>query len=164
MAGGVAGGVHMQVMAEFKTILCPVDFSPSAEKALRYAEELAKHFGSQIVLVHAYEDPAYIMPMTGYLGPEAGLINQLRAHLEEQMERWRVAVEKAGFVVRTELLEGVAHQVVIDAAQEHHADLIVMSTHGRTGLSHALMGSVAERVIRLAHCPVLTVRSAATGK
>ena len=156
--------MHMQGMAEFKVILCPVDFSPSAEKALRYAEELAKQFGSEIVLVHAYEDPAYIMPMTGYLGPEPGLINQLRAHLEEQMERWKIAVAKAGFVVRTELLEGVAHQVVIDAAKEHKADLIVMSTHGRTGLSHALMGSVAERVIRLAHCPVLTVRSAAPGK
>jgi nucleotide-binding universal stress UspA family protein len=150
----------MMSMADFRIILCPVDFSPSAEKALRYAEGLAKQFGSEIVLVHAYEDPAYIMPMTGYLGPEAGLINQLRAHLEEQMERWKIAVANAGFVVRTDLLEGVAHQVVIDAAKEHKADLIVMSTHGRTGLSHALMGSVAERVIRLAHCPVLTVRSA----
>jgi glycine betaine transporter len=147
-------------MPDFRTILCPVDFSPSAEKALRYAEGLAKQFGSEIVLVHAYEDPAYIMPMTGYLGPEAGLINQLRAHLEEQMERWKTAVANAGFVVRTEILEGVAHQVVVDAAAEHHADLIVMSTHGRTGLSLALMGSVAERVIRLAQCPVLTVRSA----
>ena len=150
----------MQGMTGFKKILCPVDFSPSAEKALRYAEGLAKHFGSEILLVHAYEDPAYIMPMTGYLGPEAGLINQLRAHLEEQLDNWQSAVAKAGFAVRTELLEGTAHQVVVDAAKQHAVDLIVMSTHGRTGLSHALMGSVAERVIRLAHCPVLTVRSA----
>jgi universal stress protein A len=150
----------MQGMAEFKKILCPIDFSPSAEKALRYAEGLAQHFQSEILLVHAYEDPAYIMPMTGYLGPEPGLINQLRAHLEEQMDNWKAAVAKAGFPVRTEILEGTAHQVVIDAAKEHQVDLIVMSTHGRTGLSHALMGSVAERVIRLAHCPVLTVRSA----
>ena len=65
-------------MPEFKRLLCPVDFSPSAEKALRYAENLGKHFGSEILLVHAFEDPAYIMPMTGYLGPEPGLINQLR--------------------------------------------------------------------------------------
>jgi nucleotide-binding universal stress UspA family protein len=150
----------MQGMAEFKRILCPVDFSPSAEKALRYAEALAGHFQSEILLVHAYEDPAYIMPMTGYLGPEPGLINQLRAHLEEQMDNWKAAVAHAGFPVRTAILEGSAHQVVIDSAKEYEVDLIVMSTHGRTGLSHALMGSVAERVIRLAHCPVLTVRSA----
>jgi nucleotide-binding universal stress UspA family protein len=150
----------MQGMAEFKKILCPVDFSPSAEKALRYAETLAEHFQSEILLVHAYEDPAYIMPMTGYLGPEPGLINQLRAHLDEQMDNWKAAVQKAGFPVRSDILEGSAHQVIIDAAEEHHVDLIVMSTHGRTGLSHALMGSVAERVIRLAQCPVLTVRSA----
>jgi nucleotide-binding universal stress UspA family protein len=91
----------MTGMADFKKIVCPVDFSPSAEKALRYAENLAKQFGSEIILVHAYEDPAYIMPMTGYLGPEPGLINQLRAHLEEQMDRWRIAVANAGFSVRT---------------------------------------------------------------
>jgi glycine betaine transporter len=148
-------------MADIKKILCPVDFSASAEKALRYAEDLGKHFGAEIFLVHAFEDPAYIMPMTGYLGPEPGLINQLRARLEEEMDRWKSAVAQAGFAVRTELLEGAPHQVIVDTAQEYGADLIVMSTHGRTGLTHALMGSVAERVIRLAHCPVLTVRSAA---
>lgn len=148
-------------MPEFKRLLCPVDFSPSAEKALRYAENLGKHFGSEILLVHAFEDPAYIMPMTGYLGPEPGLMNQLRARLEEEMERWRISVANAGFPVRTELLEGAPHQVIVDAAKEYDAHLIVMSSHGRTGLSHALMGSVAERVIRLAHCPVLTVRSVA---
>jgi nucleotide-binding universal stress UspA family protein len=147
-------------MLPITKILCPVDFSPSAEKALRYAEELGKHFGAEIILVHAFEDPAYIMPMTGYLGPEPGLMNQLRARLDEEMERWKSAVAQAGFAVRTELLEGAPHQVIVDAAAEFGADLIVMSTHGRTGLSHALMGSVAERVIRLAHCPVLTVRSA----
>ena len=146
---------------EIRRIVCPVDFSACAEHALAYAQELAKTFNAEISLVHAYEDPAaYVtpVPMSGYVGPSAELLLELRKQLETRLEECKNNVAKQGVRVRAELLEGTPYRVVLDWAKEYNADLIVIGTHGHTGLTHALLGSVTERVVRMAECPVLTIR------
>ena len=150
-------------MLEIHKIVCPVDFSPCAEHALAYAQELAKRFDAELSLVHAYEDPAaYVtpVPMSGYVGPSADLLLELRKQLEVRLEQCMSQVAKNGVRVRSELLEGTPYRVVLDWAKEYKADLIVIGTHGHTGLTHALLGSVTERVVRMSECPVLTIRKA----
>jgi len=149
-------------MLKIQKIVCPVDFSNCSQQALKYAQELATQFGAELSIVHAYEDPAaYVtpMPMSGYVGPGAELLLELRKQLESRLEQTRADTEKAGVRVRAELLEGAPYRVVLDWAKEYGADLIVIGTHGHTGLTHALLGSVTERIVRMADCPVLTIRT-----
>jgi nucleotide-binding universal stress UspA family protein len=149
-------------MPKIQKIVSPVDFSNCAQQALNYAIELATQFKAELSIVHAYEDPAaYVtpMPMSGYVGPGAELLLELRKQLEVRLEEWKGQVAKAGVPVRSELLEGTPYRVVLDWAKEWGADLIVIGTHGHTGLAHALLGSVTERVVRMATCPVLTIRT-----
>lgn len=149
-------------MPKIQKIVCPVDFSNCAQQALNYAQDLAKTFNAELSVVHAYEDPAaYVtpMPMSGYVGPGAELLLELRKQLEVRLGECKASVEKNGVRVRTELLEGTPYRVVLDWAKEWGADLIVIGTHGHTGFTHALLGSVTERVVRMATCPVLTIRT-----
>ena len=149
-------------MPKISKIVCPVDFSNCAQQALNYAADLAKQFDAELSIVHAYEDPAaYVtpMPMSGYVGPGAELLLELRKQLEVRLTQTKDEVEKRGVRVRSELLEGAPYRVVLDWAKEFGADLIVVGTHGHTGLTHALLGSVTERIVRMAHCPVLTIRT-----
>jgi nucleotide-binding universal stress UspA family protein len=149
-------------MPKIQKIVCPVDFSNCAQQALKYAIELAQQFDAEICIVHAYEDPAaYVtpMPMSGYVGPGAELLLELRKQLEQRLAQTKSEVEQLGVRVRSELLEGAPYRVVLDWAKEYGADLIVVGTHGHTGFTHALLGSVTERIVRMAHCPVLTIRT-----
>jgi len=149
-------------MLKIQKIICPVDFSNCAQQALNYASELAKQFDAELSIVHAYEDPAaYVtpMPMSGYVGPGAELLLELRKQLEVRLTQTKADVEQRGVRVRSELLEGAPYRVVLDWAKEYGADIIVIGTHGHTGLTHALLGSVTERIVRMAHCPVLTIRT-----
>jgi nucleotide-binding universal stress UspA family protein len=149
-------------MLDIRKIVCPVDFSSCANHALAYAQELARKFDAELSLVHAYEDPAaYVtpVPMSGYVGPGADLLLELRKQLEVRLEQCMADVAKTGLRVRSELLEGTPYRVVLDWAKEYKADLIVIGTHGHTGFTHALLGSVTERVVRMADCPVLTIRT-----
>jgi nucleotide-binding universal stress UspA family protein len=149
-------------MFKIQKIVCPVDFSNCAQQALNYASELAKQFDAELSIVHAYEDPAaYVtpMPMSGYVGPGAELLLELRKQLEVRLAQTKAEVEARGVRVRSELLEGTPYRVVLDWAKEFGADMIVVGTHGHTGLTHALLGSVTERIVRMAHCPVLTIRT-----
>jgi nucleotide-binding universal stress UspA family protein len=145
-------------MTQFHTIVCPTDFSPTAETAVRYGASLARAYGAELVLLHVLPQLHY--PLRG-LGMAAAF-----PHLQEELhtrakERLQAAVQLAGegVTVRTELRDGEAYEGVLAAAHDLKADLIVMGTHGHTGLKHALLGSTAERVVRLAECPVLTVRA-----
>jgi nucleotide-binding universal stress UspA family protein len=149
-------------MLNIRKIVCPVDFSPCADNALRYAQDMAKHFDAELSVVHAYEDPtAYVtpVPMSGYVGPGAELLLELRKQLEVRLEKTRRDVAADGVRVRAELLEGTPYRVVLDWAKDYKPDLIVIGTHGHTGLTHALLGSVTERIVRMSECPVLTIRT-----
>jgi universal stress protein A len=141
-------------------ILVPTDFSCDADTAMRYAIDLAKPFGASVELLHVVEDPlaAGMWSAEFYTAEIAGLQLNLVKDSEARLQR---IVEDANTPVWlvSEVRTGSAATTIVETAREHHADLIVMGTKGRTGLAHLLMGSVAERVVRLAPCPVLTVRA-----
>lgn len=130
-------------------ILAPVDFSACSMWALRHAEEMARRFGAELVLVHV--DP--VLP----LGSD--LVDEEIAGCKE-LDELVTLLRERGMVVRGLLRAGAPIEEIMRAASAEHADLIVMGTHGRRGLEHVLMGSVAESVLRRASCPVLTVRHA----
>lgn len=141
-------------------ILVPVDFSPHAQRAFGYATALARRLGARLTLVHVVEDPF----TTGAWGaevyiPDVGeLLQNLTAAAERQLTSLKDGAATQGVTVKTTVITGRPAQSIIEHAASEGCDLIVMGTHGRTGLSHVVMGSVAERVLRRAPCPVLTVR------
>ena len=141
-------------------ILVPVDFSAHSEKAVRYATTLANKFGARVSLIHVVEDPF----VTGAWQAEAfvpnipELLNDLIKAAQVQMGELKKHLAAHGFVVETAVITGQPARAIIEQASTGKYDLIVMGTHGRTGLFHALLGSVAERVVQKAPCAVLTVR------
>jgi universal stress protein A len=141
-------------------ILVPTDFSADANGAFIYARELARKFDAPVHLLHVVEDPlaAGVWSSEIYTAEIAGLQVNLVRDAEERL-RGLVPVDVG--TVTTEVRTGSAAKQIIEAARDWHADLIVMGTRGRTGVAHVIMGSVAERVVRLAPCPVLTLRAEA---
>ena len=145
-------------MEPYRRILCPTDFSESAKRAVGHAAALAKEMNAELTLSHAFQNTAYVLPVQGYPGPTPDALARLRQQLTTELEAAADEVRKLGITVHTKLDEGVPHSCVIEHARAWNADLIVMGTHGRTGLAHALIGSVAERVVRGAPCAVLVTR------
>lgn len=143
-------------MLSLKKILVPTDFSACAADALRLAQEIAQKFEGTITLLHVYQIPAYPLAEGTYVGgPQvtAEIVKDILAALERAKDEAGASVP-----ISTQIAEGVPYLEVARVAREGHFDLIVIGTHGRTGLRHLLLGSVAERVVRTASCPVLTVR------
>src|SRR5262245_35747303 len=141
-----------------KKILCAVDFSEPSRKALRAAVDLASRFDSELTLLHVYQMPGYAFPEGVVMaGPE--VLNDLVERIDKVLGEWKKECEDRGLsTVKTETAMGIAHVEIVRIAAEGSYDMLVIGTHGRTGLKHALLGSIAERVIRTAPCPVLTVR------
>jgi nucleotide-binding universal stress UspA family protein len=140
-----------------KRILVPVDFSAPAWHARDYAFELARAAKAKVLILHVIEPPYSVGPIDpGGFNVEVvyGAIERA-AHIE--MERLTERLRAKRLSAATYLESGPAHAEIVDAANKLKADLIIMSTHGRTGLSHLFLGSVAERVVRSANCPVLTL-------
>jgi universal stress protein A len=143
-----------------RRILVPVDFSEDAINALAYARDFADRFGAELIILHVVEPIYYATPADMYVtSPNLSLLlDEQRKAATQQLARLAANLQQKGVRHRTVLKTGVPAQVIVDSAHRPGADLIVMSTHGRTGLAHILMGSVAEKVVRHADCPVLTVR------
>lgn len=147
-----------------KRILVPVDFSPTSEGALAYARELARTFGSALHVLHVVPDPG-AQPWSA----ESFVIspNVIRAQWEReatvQLEALIPPSQRTGDI-RVTTRVGSAVEEILEYAQDVGIDLIVMGTHGRGRIAHALLGSVAERVVRKASCPVLTLRSTHYGE
>jgi nucleotide-binding universal stress UspA family protein len=141
-------------------ILVPVDFSAHSEKAVRYATTVANRFGARVSLLHVVEDPF----VTGAWRAEAfvpnmpELIGELIRAAQAQMGELKKRLAAHGFTAETAVITGQPARAIVEQATDGPFDLIVMGTHGRTGLSHAVTGSVAERVVQKAPCAVLTVR------
>jgi nucleotide-binding universal stress UspA family protein len=147
-------------LVEIRTILAPTDFSPHAEAAMRYACGLAERLGSTLHLLHVLPDVVPVgpdpmlapsLPPEYYTETEAQSLEALGKALHPDWGR-PTSVEVA---VRW----GTAVEGIVGYASERSIDLIVLATHGRTGLKHVLLGSVAERIVRESPCPVLTIRS-----
>jgi nucleotide-binding universal stress UspA family protein len=134
-----------------KNILCPVDFSTYSDAALAYASSLAKDSEAKLHIVFVYEEPfAYTDGFGGFVPP---------ADLDQEQEILRtVKPSIEGVPFCQEFIVGIPTDSLVNYAKEHDIDLIVMGTHGRTGLTRLLMGSVAEIVVRRAPCPVVTIR------
>ena len=141
-------------------IVCPTDFSPAAGHALECAAEMARAFHAELLLLHVIPAMNYPLRSLGMAWPLPNLHEELRAHAAAEIEKVKKGIGP-GVTVRTELRDGDAHAQVLACAKANNSDLIVMGTQGHTGLKHALLGSTAERVVRLAECPVLTVRGRA---
>ena len=144
-----------------KRVLVPVDFSGDSLNALAYARGLVKLFNAEVVLVHVIEPIYYAAPADMYMASPnlATIIDEQQRMAAQQLKRIAADLEKKGHRVRAILKNGSPAQVIIDTARRTGIDMIIMSTHGHTGLAHLFMGSVAEKVVRTATCPVLTVRS-----
>jgi nucleotide-binding universal stress UspA family protein len=140
-----------------KHIVVPHDFSDMSDHALGYALDLAETLGARVTIVHAYEVPMYGYPE----GP--ALTVEMAAQIERAalngLENVAKRSQRPGVEMRTALRHGPAWSEIDAVAKEALADLIVIGTHGRRGIARALLGSVAEKVVRTAPCPVLTVHA-----
>lgn len=142
----------------FHRIVVPTDFSECAEVAWALAKRVAGSVGSELVLAHilvepiVYGDPSLATDTTWQL------FEQGRKWVEDELEKWASAARAQGMTVRTIVRTGSANEEIVNLATDEGAELIIMGTHGRTGLNRMLLGSVADRVIRFSPCPVLTVR------
>jgi universal stress protein A len=143
---------------EFHHILAPTDFSEYSQQAIQYARELAQKFGATLMLLHVVELPPY--PIEGL--PPSHLAGTLLEDLEQQAtsDLAQVLAKEAEVKVVRRVVMGIPYRKIVEIAEAEKVDLIIMATHGRTGFSHLFMGSVAERVVRTAPCPVLTIRPA----
>ena len=146
-------------MKSIRTILHPTDFSAGSNAAFRYACDLARDYDAALIVLHTLDLGAPIA-FEGELLPSAA--DELRAQAEKQLD----ALSPPGPAVRLErvLREGPSSATIVDFAGEMKADVIVMGTHGRTGIGRLFLGSVAEEVLRKAPCPVLTVKAVAPAK
>jgi universal stress protein A len=146
------------MMHQIKKLLLATDFSECAEPATALAMDLAQTFGARLIIVCAYNAPLYFGALGElYLVP-AEIVEKLRSEVERSLAQLSEEAASRGVGAVTMAVEGMAHDKIIDVARSEEIDLIVMGTHGRTGLHHLLLGSTAERVVRTAPCPVLTVR------
>jgi nucleotide-binding universal stress UspA family protein len=139
-------------------ILCPTDFSDFSLYALDYALSFAEQYKAKLLLLHVVDvflhDPAYFAPYVPDRTMFSGYEENAHSRLKEIVE------QKVPAGIETEILvkEGRAFVEIVRVAKEQKVDIIVMGTHGRTGLSHAMFGSTAEKVVRKAPCPVLSIK------
>jgi nucleotide-binding universal stress UspA family protein len=143
---------------EIRTILVPIDFSTHAEAVIEWAAHLAEEHGSKLVMLHAYHLPVDFQQLEGaYLPPD--FWTQVKADAAENLERAAAPLRARGLTVETVVREGYPATAIEEEARDRHADLIVIGTRGHSGLKHLLLGSVAERVVQKAPCPVLAVKT-----
>ena len=144
-------------MPKVQRILVPVDFSEPSKKSLEYANYFAQRFDAKIDVLHVWRPTEYTgdaMVTLTRSEPELTLSTFLRNHADQQLTAFLTDMPHANRMLES----GDPAQVIARVAREGGYDLVVMGTHGRTGFSHMMMGSVAEKVVRLAPCPVLTYR------
>ena len=141
-------------------ILVPVDFSPHAEYAFTYATRLAERFGAKLALLYVVDDSFVTGGWSSeiYVPNVPELMENLIADADRRLATLKASAAALGLTAETAVIRGRPAHAIVEHAKNGGFDLIVMGTHGRTGVSHVVMGSVAERVLRKAPCPVLTVR------
>lgn len=144
-------------MSAIKRILCPVDFSEPSTYAAKRAVELSRDLNAELTFLHVIDEGKYFLEATSHAHSYQfeDYAREVKAKLVSLAKE---LCEPATDTAEVQVLEGRAYAVIVDTASKMNADLIVMGTHGRSGLPHMLLGSVAERVVRTAKVPVLTVR------
>lgn len=141
-----------------KKILSPTDFSATASAALKQAEDLALATGAEIVLLHVLHEPVFAFAEGAGFAPPT-LSETYDAAMKKKLDTEADQLRAQGARVSVKFARGTPHEAIVQTAELEHADLIVLGTHGRKGLSHLLLGSVAERVVRTSKRAVMTVRA-----
>ncbi len=144
---------------EIKKILVPTDFSKYADYAMRYAADLAHDFEAELLILHVVPE-GDLRSMYDYPPdfPLEQILDDQKKAAEQRFAEIVADEKRRGLKVTPLVYSGKVYEEIIQTAKAHAADLIVIATHGRTGLTHLLLGSVAEKVVRLAPCPVLTIK------
>ena len=144
----------------FHRIVVPTDFSDCAEEAWKLALRVAETLQSEVILVHVFvAPPIYGDPLTISADKTWEVYEKAQQWVAETLDKTAAQAKDKGVTVRPIMRTGSPVQEIVDLARSEGADLVIMGTHGRGGMSRVLLGSVADRVIRLAPCPVLTVRT-----
>ena len=152
-------------MLLFKKILCPIDFSDPSYKALKAADDLAKEFRSELLLIHVLAPTQMYPAVTGfaYSGPGTGryvplaITEEIENHAAESLKMTFEQKISKDVNAKKELLKGNPAEEIARYAEENKASAIIMGTHGFTGWKHLIIGSVTEKVVRLSKCPVITI-------
>jgi nucleotide-binding universal stress UspA family protein len=145
-------------MIALRTILVPTDFSETAETALTYAKALAETFNASLHLLHVLQDPLVYAPVAEGYTVLPKLREEMEREAQQQLENVLSDPERRRFHAVPALKWGTPFLEIVRYARDQQIDLIVLGTHGRGPITHLLLGSVAEKVVRKAPCPVLTVR------
>jgi nucleotide-binding universal stress UspA family protein len=145
----------------FKRILVPTDFSPCAESAWMLAQRMATALGSELLLMHVFVEGTLWSESPFNMARVREVLADQERRAQATLDKWAEAPRSVGLTVGTLMRHGVPHDEIVVLAGQKEADLIAMGTRGRGGLSRTLLGSVADRVVRLASCPVLTVHDGA---
>jgi len=141
----------------FKKVLYPIDFSEYTEEITSYAVSIAKKYDSELHLLHVIPNLNYFTPYESFLTPEN--LVAIERNIEKEIEKdFDKVVKKIDIPTKRIIRTGVTFVEIIDYIKEEGIDLVVMGTHGRSGIEHILIGSVAEKVVRKSPCPVLTIR------
>lgn len=147
-------------MISLRDILLPVDFSEPSLRATEYGLEIARRFGATLHLLHVIEDPVIYLPMfESYPVPTS---QQFETYAQDRLENWILPEDADQCSIETLWVHGRPASKIVEYATDCRSDLIILGTHGRGSAVHLLLGSVAEKVVRKAPCPVLTVH--ASGK
>jgi nucleotide-binding universal stress UspA family protein len=150
-------------MKPFKRILVATDFSEASAPALKEAVEMAQDAGAVLLIAHAYQTPNMAQADAVAPGVYEEWDRNLRAAVETKLQPLVENAKSAGVNARALILSGAPYEAITEAAKDHKADLVIMGTHGRHGVSRFFLGSVASRVISTVACPVMTVRAAGNG-
>jgi nucleotide-binding universal stress UspA family protein len=145
-------------MITLKKILIPTDFSEPSDSAVKYARAFAEQFGAELHLLHVIEDPFLYAPTSEAYVVPPHLLEEIQTAARDRLDRVLEPNERARFRAVMALKNGSPFVEIVRYARDQDVDLIVMGTHGRGPIAHMLLGSVAEKVVRKAPCPVLTVR------
>ncbi len=146
-------------MIEIERILVPTDFSEYSRNALRYATAFANSFHARLVLIHSCEHTVLGAGTEAYHFSVPEYIAKVEESERTTLEEWGEEIRRQGVAVETVFVVGPAANAIVDSAREKDVDMVIIATHGRTGFSHLMFGSTAEKVVRMAPCPVLTVKS-----
>ena len=150
-------------MIQIRTILLPTDFSECSRQAVNYALSFARRYKAKLILLHVIEADEYIAyaeesAVESSLDIREEIIQAMKETASDSLEQFLSDFSLEGIEFETRMAEGTPFVEIAKAAKELEADMIVMGTHGRQANMHALFGSTAERVVRQAHCPVLSVK------
>jgi nucleotide-binding universal stress UspA family protein len=141
----------------FKKILCPVDFSEFTKDVIAYAADISKRYGAELHVLHVIPNLTYFTPYESFLTPEN--LVAIEKNIQDEVDRdFGKVLKNVDINVKKAVRTGVAFVEIIDYAKTEGIDLIVMGTHGRSGIEHILIGNVAEKVVRKSPCPVMTIR------